>query len=346
MARQMITCQSCGKRYDYLESESCPYCGAFNYVKSGRQHICGADDVESIIEMKHSGHKNDESYETVDNRIDRGLLRKYARAREKLDRLETTEDVFRTSFGAKKYPTAPARNREEQKKKPGCLKPIAVIFVIIMVFNIIMPLIFTLIENTMDAHDYPDISYSESPAYEHDVLYKDGIPGYSYSVGDVDFTIGDMALLDTGDVLGPDQAVILVKVEAACTLPEDSYAEVSASPYLTDPDYIYYYPVLDVVSPEDEGLVEQLFGDASYYMLQEFEISYMDGGAKVSGYLPFLVDDMAILPDLTFNLQMDYYDIQSGVYRSETVCYTYPLDIRQTITPETAAEVYYNSSYE
>ena len=33
MARQMITCESCGKRYDYLKSEACPNCGAFNYVK-------------------------------------------------------------------------------------------------------------------------------------------------------------------------------------------------------------------------------------------------------------------------------------------------------------------------
>lgn len=45
MARQMITCESCGKRYDYLKSEACPNCGAFNYVKDAHQHICGADDV-------------------------------------------------------------------------------------------------------------------------------------------------------------------------------------------------------------------------------------------------------------------------------------------------------------
>ena len=32
MARQMITCESCGKRYDYLKSEACPNCGAFNYI--------------------------------------------------------------------------------------------------------------------------------------------------------------------------------------------------------------------------------------------------------------------------------------------------------------------------
>lgn len=39
MARQMITCESCGKRYDYLKSEACPNCGAFNYVKGAHQHI-------------------------------------------------------------------------------------------------------------------------------------------------------------------------------------------------------------------------------------------------------------------------------------------------------------------
>ena len=30
MAKQMITCESCGKQYDYLKSEACPHCGAFN----------------------------------------------------------------------------------------------------------------------------------------------------------------------------------------------------------------------------------------------------------------------------------------------------------------------------
>lgn len=48
MARQMITCESCGKRYDYLKSEACPNCGAFNYIKGAhQQHLrsrgCGAD---------------------------------------------------------------------------------------------------------------------------------------------------------------------------------------------------------------------------------------------------------------------------------------------------------------
>lgn len=346
MARQMITCQSCGKRYDYLESESCPHCGAFNYVKNGKQHICGADDVESIIEMKHSGHEDGEPLEVGDSGIDRGLQQKYARARAKLDRLETTEDVFRTSFGSKKYPR-PAK-QDRSKKNSGCLKPLIVVIVIIVLLNIILPLFFGLMQHLMDAQDYPDPTYSESPAYESEVTYKDGVPGYSYSVGDMDFTVGDMAILDTGDVLGPDQAVVLVRVDASCSLPEDDYADTAFYPYLTDPDYLYYFPVLNVVSPEDEELIQQLFGNASYSMLQEFEISYMDGGAKATGYLPFLVDlgeDGAILPDLTFNLQVDYYEVQSGVYRGETICYTFPLNVTQTISPEDAAAAYYNSTY-
>ena len=88
MARQMITCESCGKRYDYLKSEACPNCGAFNYVKGAHQHICGADDVERIIEMKSAEHDDSQEVVRPDTSIDRGLQQKYARARQKLDRLE------------------------------------------------------------------------------------------------------------------------------------------------------------------------------------------------------------------------------------------------------------------
>lgn len=86
MARQMITCESCGKRYDYLKSEACPNCGAFNYVKDAHQHICGADDVERIIEMKSAEHDDSQEVVRPDTSIDRGLQQKYARARQRLDR--------------------------------------------------------------------------------------------------------------------------------------------------------------------------------------------------------------------------------------------------------------------
>ena len=103
----MITCESCGKRYDYLKSEACPNCGAFNYIKGAHQHICGAEDVERIIEMKSAEHDDSQEVVRPDTSIDQGLQQKYARARQKLDRLETTEDVFKSAFGgdfgAKKF---------------------------------------------------------------------------------------------------------------------------------------------------------------------------------------------------------------------------------------------------
>lgn len=71
MARQMITCESCGKRYDYLKSEACPNCGAFNYIKGAHQHICGAEDVERIIEMKSAEHDDSQEVVRPDTSIDR-----------------------------------------------------------------------------------------------------------------------------------------------------------------------------------------------------------------------------------------------------------------------------------
>ena len=88
MAKQMITCESCGRRYDYLESESCPYCGAFNYDKEIGSHLCTTEDVERIVEMRTPEHFDDETDPQPEG-LDKGLMRKYARARRRLDRLET-----------------------------------------------------------------------------------------------------------------------------------------------------------------------------------------------------------------------------------------------------------------
>ena len=51
MARQMITCESCGKRYDYLKSEACPNCGAFNYIKGAGCVWAGKEQLEAAYTL-------------------------------------------------------------------------------------------------------------------------------------------------------------------------------------------------------------------------------------------------------------------------------------------------------
>ena len=114
MAKQMITCESCGRRYDYLESESCPYCGAFNYDKEIGSHLCTTEDVERIVEMRTPEHFDDETDPQPEG-LDKGLMRKYARARKRLDRLETTEDVFRSALKGSR--DSVRWERPEKKKK-------------------------------------------------------------------------------------------------------------------------------------------------------------------------------------------------------------------------------------
>lgn len=196
MARQMITCESCGKRYDYLKSEACPNCGAFNYVKDAHQHICGADDVERIIEMKSVEHDDSQEVVRPDTSIDRGLQQKYARARQRLDRLETTEDVFKSAFGGDFGTKKFSRKAKTNKSNAGCLKPLVIFIFIILFFNLIAPLIFALISNTFESSNYEDydVSYSEAPASEYETTYNSGVPGYTYTLNDLTFAMGGSPL--------------------------------------------------------------------------------------------------------------------------------------------------------
>lgn len=344
MARQMITCESCGKRYDYLKSEACPNCGAFNYVKGAHQHICGADDVERIIEMKSAEHDDSQEVVRPNTSIDRGLQQKYARARQKLDRLETTEDVFKSAFGGDFGTKKFSRKAKTNKSNAGCLKPLVIFIFIIVFFNLIAPLIFALISNTFESSNYEDydVSYSEAPASEYETTYNIGVPGYTYTLNDLTFAMGGSAIVDTGDTLEPDYAVVAVKMDASCGLPSDEYATMNFTTYLTDSDYYAYYPAMDMTSYDNEELVNLLFPDSYYYFLQDFEIAYMDGQESVSGYIPYLVEK-EYLDDLSYVIQFDYYDRENGSY--ESVCYTFPLSEGQTITTDEVIASYYNSAY-
>ena len=60
--------------------------------------------------------------------------------------------------------------------------------------------------------------------------------------------------------------------------------------------------------------------------------------------MPFLVD-RSELEELFYVIQLEYYDIQAGVYRDHTAFYAFPLADLQTISMEEAAALYYNTSY-
>ena len=357
MARQMITCESCGKRYDYLKTEACPNCGAFNYIKDGQQHLCGAEDVENIIEMKSAEHGGEDEPRRADTQIDRGLARKFASARKQLDRLETSEDVFRSSMGSKStrqsrsYSTTARSSRSDRSDRydrqatvnqSGCLKAIGIVVAIVVVLNLFGGLIAAGV-SVLIPEPEPSPSYPTEPEPDSYIseIYS-GMPGASYTFHDLTFTVLDSAILDTGDALDDGQLLLGVNLEASCDLPDGEYTPVRAYPYLTDADYNNYYDILDVVSPIDEDLVERAVGNASPYLLQDFEISDLDGGETVQGYMPFLVDAESA-EELQLNLQMDCYNTDTGEY--ESICYVFELDNLGKLSLEDAANAYYNSAY-
>lgn len=349
MAKQMITCESCGKQYDYLKSEACPHCGAFNYVKRSHTHICSADDVERIIEMRSVGHADDiedtQDYlheHTSPAQIDPELQKKYDRIQEKLNRLGTSPEP-RPSFEID--PRQTQRNDRPKKGNSGCLKPIGILMAVLILFNVIIPLIFGALKYVLfdRPSPTPEPVYPASESVIADE-YVDGIPGYSYTVNDMNFIVGDMALLDTGDALDPEQAVVLVQTDAFCDLPVDEYAQVSVSTYLSDAGGAYYYSPIDMAAYEEDSLAQTLFNNYQFYFLQDFELSYLDGSDAVSGYMPFLVD-RSELEELFYVLQLDYYNTETGTFQQHTVFYAFPLTDLQTISMEEAAALYYNTSY-
>lgn len=349
MAKQTITCESCGKQYDYLKSEACPHCGAFNYVKRSHTHICSADDVERIIEMRSVGHADDiedtQDYlheHTSPAQIDPELQKKYDRIQEKLNRLGTSPEP-RPSFEID--PRQTQRNDRPKKGNSGCLKPIGILMAVLILFNVIIPLIFGALKYVLfdRPSPAPEPVYPASESVIADE-YVDGIPGYSYTVNDMSFIVGDMALLDTGDALDPEQAVVLVQTDAFCDLPVDEYAQVSVSTYLSDAGGAYYYSPIDMAAYEEDSLAQTLFNNYQFYFLQDFELSYLDGSDAVSGYMPFLVD-RSELEELFYVLQLDYYNTETGTFQQHTVFYAFPLTDLQTISMEEAAALYYNTSY-
>lgn len=69
---------------------------------------------------------------------------------------------------------------------------------VLILFNVIIPLIFGALKYVLfdRPSPTPEPVYPASESVIADE-YVDGIPGYSYTVNDMNFIVGDMALLDT-----------------------------------------------------------------------------------------------------------------------------------------------------
>ena len=322
MAKQMITCESCGRRYDYLESESCPYCGAFNYDKEIGSHLCTTEDVERIVEMRTPEHFDDETDPQPEG-LDKGLMRKYARARKRLDRLETTEDVFRSALKGSRDSVRWERP-EKKKKKSHTVRTVIVIFVGIWVLSMVLG-VLTALFDSLSEPSYPEPSYSYSDAEigdTFDTIY--GIQNTEYTAEEFHFTVGDIAVIDTET---PEDGTVVVGVylDGWSTAPSDGYSMVSSNPELivSSSGEGYRYSPIDTLYGDEEDL-QTMFGYDSLSFLQAYEISYLSGGNAVRGYIPFLVDKDD-LDDLRFELTLTWYS-EDYLYENTRVYIIEPLE--------------------
>lgn len=348
MSRQNIKCQSCGRSYDYLESESCPYCGAFNYAGDDRGHTCDGDDIESIVELEGDSH--DGEFFREDSRPagemyagdGENLWEKYAAAKGR----DTGRTRSSTPRGERSY-AGSALPRPPKKARRGCSVKAVVIGVVLI--SIAVNVAAFLGSLLFDADFGGSAPEPDTPAGElawapDETAYFDAEPGQPYRVGDVTFCLEDVVLIET---LRQDEGIAVVGVkmwaEADTETDRSGYSTVDLNPLLVTvtPDETGSTTTYGELDMLDDGLatvVDSYFGDYYLDFLQNYEVSYMNAGSRSAGYLPFVVHTEA-LNDLEFRLEVQYQDEELGI--PLTVCYTLPIrDLSRTATLDEVRAAY------
>lgn len=148
-----ITCQSCGKRYDYDETELCPRCGAYNSVD--KQETA----VQLIQELEESHQRHEQYGQECDGQDEEELRRRKERLQARREELRARQEELRARRerlkerrnweksiqeaaareGAyqEEEPASPASNPPQRKKGKGCLGWLVAVFVLVVGMNLL-----------------------------------------------------------------------------------------------------------------------------------------------------------------------------------------------------------------
>lgn len=140
-----ITCQSCGKRYDYDESELCPRCGAYNPVD--KQETA----AQLIQELEESHQWHERSGQDCDGRDEEELARRKEQQKARREELRARQEELRARRERLKerrnweksiqeaaaqegvyQEEEPSSPPPKKKKGKGCLAWLVVLFVLVV----------------------------------------------------------------------------------------------------------------------------------------------------------------------------------------------------------------------
>ncbi|MEG1778661.1 MAG: hypothetical protein RR263_01050 [Oscillospiraceae bacterium] len=86
-----IKCKSCGKYYNYSESEECTYCGAFNQTDSGMEYFNENMNTYNKEQKQAKREYNDRQQEQYDNS---SLGREKANKQAEIKELKTKSPIY------------------------------------------------------------------------------------------------------------------------------------------------------------------------------------------------------------------------------------------------------------
>ncbi len=362
MAKKMIKCESCGRNYDYLESESCPHCGALNYDKTDDPHICDTDEIQDILEMTEDSHDDHpgemgsrppakDMYSSEGGNV----WERYAASKGR----DTGSRADSGAFHQQSMPSYYEESTQAQKPRKGCTAKSLVIGLVLVtvVINIVSTLLGFLFDSVgskepessyaWSGSDWEDWESSYESEWEYDNIsnYIAAEFGQLYTVAGTSFLVDDVAIIDLAEQ-DADYAVVGLRIQAAAASELEDYSQMSISPYLVTltedaTGQTYYYTEVDMLDYDLSDSIEAVFGDYYLDFLQNYEISYMNAGETSAGYIPFVVES-GDLDDLGVELEVFYLDPATGRYLTDSYTYTIP-ELSRHITLEDVRSAYENT---
>lgn len=343
MAKNMIKCSSCGKSYDYLESESCPHCGAFNYDGKVESHVCDSEDIRDILEFSDTTHSEQERPRSSLNEMygskEGNIWERYAASKGRSTGRSQTNSSSEGYYAPEPQPATRRRGPDlDKKQRKGCTPRFAIGSIIlgVLAFNIFFSVAFGLFQLFTNSISEPDIPPANSAQDSFNYTYNWGGGenslegnaiaaglGRAYIVGNSNFRVDDVVLID---VPSNEEGFVVVgvKIYAAAGSGDPSSASYTASLVTRTEDatgQVYRHSEVNMLDSTMENSINSVFGDYYLDFLQSYEISFLSPGSYATGYIPFVVETET-LDDLNLELEVSYNKNGNNV----TEYYVYTLE--------------------
>lgn len=294
---QTIKCSSCGTRYDYADSESCPKCGTYN-APSGNAHQ---------YTVGETGAEKDGSFSESQ------LLEQFSKLREHASLGGLPMDYEHTQRRSSNR-----REGEKKGKKERSLgfRIFRTILILLIVTQVILPLLLFFIADIIngtepipedalassevsevssfpwsDPHEEPDIGLSE---WDVDSTIEEGARYTTYTHHGIHAEVTNIYMPSVSaidEALGPDKMYLVAEVKVRYEEGIDSNPLTIVDVQMLaddpmDPSSYLYYDCLDIDDPE----YGWIFSKLPITPLDFSTMNSFDGTATMEGALIFIMD--------------------------------------------------------